>query len=117
VAVGHPPYTDAGKPRWLEPLGGNIRGSTFRFTLAACLARSLGLVRVGPRKLDRVSEERLGKWMRDHLQVAVFPVADRDPLADLEHQVLAELDPPFNLNGMPSSPIRFELSHLRTGLG
>jgi hypothetical protein len=55
--------------------------------------------------------------MRDHLQVAVFPVADRDPLADLEHQVLAELDPPFNLNGMPSSPIRFELSHLRTGLG
>lgn len=97
-------------------LGGNIRGSTFRLTLAACLYQRLRLVRAGARKLEPPSEQRLSEWMRQHLDVAVLPSVDRDPLADLEHRVLAELDPPLNLDGMAASPVRVELSRLRTGL-
>lgn len=74
-------------------LRGRIRGSTFRLTLASCLARPLALVRTAPGQLDPLSEARLSEWVRGHLEVAVFPVVDRDPLADLEHRVLRELDP------------------------
>ena len=41
--------------------------------------------------------------MRQHLQIAVYPFADRDVLANLEHEVLAALDPPLNLDSTASS--------------
>ena len=82
-------------------LRGGIRGSTFRLTLAAILLRPLDLARTAPRRLDPASEHRLSTWIHNHLQIAVHPVADRDPLADLEHRVLLQLDPPLNLDGMP----------------
>jgi hypothetical protein len=44
--------------------------------------------------------------------VAVHPFAERDPLADLEDQLLRSLDPPLNLNGMSASALRV---NLRTG--
>ena len=53
--------------------------------------------------------------MYEHLQVAVLPFAERDPLADLEHRVLAKLDPPLNLEGMAPTPLRRSLSLLRAG--
>jgi hypothetical protein len=70
-------------------LNGRIRGSTFRFTLAAALGEPLGLVRTGPQQLDTGSEGRLSEWMRDHLEVAVHPFPEPDVLGDLEHRVLA----------------------------
>ena len=51
--------------------------------------------------------------MREHLEVAVLPIADRDPLAHLEHHVLTELDPPLNLDGMQSTGLRSRLSRRR----
>jgi hypothetical protein len=96
-------------------LRGRIRGSTFRLTLAACLTTPLGLNRVDSKHLDKESEQRLSTWMRKHLEVAVLPFPQRDPLADLEHHVLAKLDPPLNLDGMAVTPLRRTLARLRAG--
>jgi hypothetical protein len=97
-------------------LRGRIRGSTFRLTLAACLLPPLALVQHGPRRLDPRSEARLSARMRDRLEVAVFAVVDRDSLADLEHRVLSDLDPPLNLDGMRPTPLRAQLTRLRARL-
>lgn len=53
--------------------------------------------------------------MRDHLAVAVHPFEEHDALADLEHRVLAQLNPPLNLEGRPASGIRAALTRLRAG--
>jgi hypothetical protein len=94
-------------------LGGTIRGSTFRRTLAACLREPIGLTIAAPGKLVRESEVELSAWMRRHLHVAVHPFANRDALGALEHRVLAALDPLLNLEGMPSTAVRQRVSELR----
>ena len=94
-------------------LGGSISSSTFRQTLAAVLATPLELVVTAPLKIERESEQRLSKWIRAHLQVAVHSVQERDPLKDLEERVLECLDPPLNLEGMRLTPTRATLSGLR----
>jgi hypothetical protein len=96
-------------------LRGRISASTFRLTLAAALADSLGLVSEAS-DLDTASEHRLSGWMREHLEVGVHRFPDRDALADLEDHVLAKLDPPLNLDGMPPTPIRQSLSGQRRAL-
>jgi hypothetical protein len=55
--------------------------------------------------------------MLDQLEVAVFPVDERDPLLDLEHRVVSELDPPLNLDGTPTTLLRSELSRRPAILG
>lgn len=97
-------------------LRGNIGGSTFRWTLAAALRVPLSLDIVGRRQLDRDSEQRLSAWMREHPEVAVHAFPERDPLAHLEDCVLARLDPPLNLDGMPETPLLQRLSRLRKAL-
>ena len=94
-------------------LHGTITGSTFRLTLASILADSLGLVDAGGRKLALEGETRLSGWMLEHLQVAVTAVPDRTLVGPLEDAVLARLDPPLNLQGMPSSDTRAALSSRR----
>jgi GIY-YIG catalytic domain/HB1, ASXL, restriction endonuclease HTH domain len=94
-------------------LGGSIRGSTFRRTLAACLRESIGLSIAAPGRLARESEVELSAWMRRHLHVAVHPFPNRGALGALEHRVLAALDPPLNLEGMPSTAVRQRVSELR----
>jgi hypothetical protein len=54
--------------------------------------------------------------MRAHLELAVHPFPDREVLADLEHHVLAALDPPLNLDGRPATVVRIKLSELRRAL-
>lgn len=97
-------------------LRGRIRGSTFRFTLAAALQRSLKLQPAGPKTLDSQSERRLSEWIAEHLELAVFPFPDADALADLEHRVLRALDPPLNLDGMEPTPLRTTLRGRRQAL-
>jgi len=97
-------------------LRGNIRGSTFRLTLAAALRTSLDLTPVGRRRLTKDSECRLSGWIADHLEVAIHPFVDPDPLNDLEHRVLRTLDPPLNLEGMAPTPLRATLSAKRATL-
>ena len=99
-------------------LNGNVRGSTFRRTLAACLVErlALGPLRGSPRSLAPGCEKRLSAWIRNHLSVTVFGFVDRDLLKDLEARVLNILDPPLNLDGMRSSLARSRLSRLRREL-
>jgi hypothetical protein len=97
-------------------LRGNIGGSTFRQTLAACLRDPLGLEVGRPGRLSKQSEHRLSSWMREHLEVAVHPFSDPDALAHLEDEVLAVLDPPLNLEGLPRSELRARVSALRSDL-
>jgi hypothetical protein len=112
------PSGATGKSTLRKRVGGNhirgrVRGSTFRLTLAAVLLDVLGLEVAGPKKLTPASEAALTAWIRDHLSVAVFPFPHAGALADLEHLVLAELDPPLNLDGMPLTPLRTRLAQLR----
>jgi hypothetical protein len=86
-------------------LAGSHEFSTFRRTLGALLANASGST--------RVNEEQLSEWMRDHLRVVVVPSEDRDELGRLETRVLKMLDPPLNLQGMTSTPVRKRLKLLR----
>lgn len=82
---------------------------------ARILRDQLDLTVASPKALAPKGEHVLTGWIREHLSVAVhpFPV---DPLGDLEHRVLARLDPPLNLDGMPASGIRLRLAELRRAL-
>lgn len=98
-----------------QHLRGRIRGSTFRLTLASVLPGQLGLDGIVPKSIGSDGEDRLSAWMRRHLTVAVHPFDERDALGHLEHRVLAELDPPLNLDGRPVSDLRITLTRLRSG--
>lgn len=98
-------------------LGGTIRASTFRLTLAAALLDVLGLQSTWAKRLERTSERALTAWMRAYLDVAVFPYEDRHRLRDLEATVLQHLDPPLNLEGRGPTPLRAALQEKRARLG
>jgi hypothetical protein len=95
---------------------GQVRGSTFRLTLAAILRGPLALLVTAPRCLDAASEDRLTEWIREYLKVAVHPFPHAGALTDLERQVLAILNPPLNLDQMPPTPLRTAVSTLRASL-
>ncbi|MFZ5854206.1 MAG: GIY-YIG nuclease family protein [Chloroflexota bacterium] len=95
---------------------GNVRGSTFRLTLAAILRAELGLRGTPDGPLAGDGEARLSRWMATHLEVAVAPYPDRARLAGVEDAILARLDAPLNLQGMPPSVIRSTLTRLRSAL-
>jgi len=80
-------------------LGGKVRMSTFRWTLASVITPS--------------SEQALTEWMREHLSIAVHPHDDRDTLGGLMQAVLVRLDPPLNLGHMPLTPVREQITELR----
>ena len=86
-------------------LTGNHEFSTFRRTIGAILAAAGGS--------NRINEQELTEWMRAHLRVIAVPFDDRDELGLLEKRVLAALDPPLNLQGMTSTPLRRRLKYLR----
>jgi hypothetical protein len=88
-------------------LGGNHEFSTFRRTLGAILANAAGH--------GHIDEGHLTSWMNSHLTVVTVPYPDADTLGRLEERVLRHIDPPLNLKGMPSTPIRTRVSQLRRG--
>ncbi len=96
-------------------LRGRVTASTWRLSLAALLQEPLGL-HVKHGELDDRSKTALTEWMEDRLRLAVHPAPDRDTLGALEHAVLARLDPPLNLDGMSSTPLRAVLTARRTAL-
>jgi len=98
-------------------LRGNVGSSTFRKTITAVLLEPLALRLSRADCLDKSSNAALSAWMRAHLRVVTAPYDDRDQLAEMEQAVLEQLDPPLNLMGMPSTPIRVKLSALRHRLG
>lgn len=86
-------------------LGSRAEFSTFRRTLAAILRTPIRLV--------GEDDARLDAWMGQHLRVAVWPAPDPDTLKEVEAAVLADLDPPLNIVGMPVNPLRTRLKELR----
>lgn len=89
-------------------LGGNHEFSTFRRTLGAVVAHSNGVT--------QIDEEGLTRWMHRHLRLVTIPYDDRDSLGRLERDVLADLDPPLNLQHMTPTPIRRRLKQLRQAI-
>jgi hypothetical protein len=86
---------------------GRAEFSTFRRTLAAVLRKPLGLTHEDAPRLD--------EWIDEQLSVVALPVTDPDALAELEDDVLEQLDPPLNLPGMRPTAIRTRLKELRRG--
>jgi hypothetical protein len=84
-------------------LQGNRDFSTFRLTLTAALRHSPTPV---------ADEAELTGWMHAHLRVAVLPVPAEAVLAT-EERLIQQADPPLNLRGVPSTPLRRTLSRLR----
>ncbi len=84
---------------------GRAEFSTFRRTLAAVLREPLGLT--------SEDDPRLDEWIDEQLSVVALPMTDAGALAGLEDDVLEELDPPLNLQGMRPTPVRARLSELR----
>ena len=89
-------------------LGGNHEFSTFRRTLGAILAEANGA--------KHIDENELTQWMYDHLRIVAIPYDDGDVLGRLERDVLDELDPPLNLQGMDPTPVRLRLKDLRRAI-
>jgi hypothetical protein len=87
-----------------QHLGPRARSSTLRRTLLAALRPALG-------ELD---EAELSTWMHRHLRVVAAPLeVDAAALSAAEDEALLTLDPPLNLKGMRSSPVRQRLKALR----
>jgi hypothetical protein len=96
-------------------IGGRVRGSTFRLTLAAVLRSSLGLGVLGPTLLAPEAEADLSRWIKRHLAVAVHRFPDPDPLADLERRV-SPASTRRSLEGMPPTPLRARLGRQREAI-
>ncbi len=94
-------------------LGGKVRMSTLRWTLAAILFDQLGVVGQASMLITPSSEQALTGWMREHLAVAVHPHDDRDSLEGLERELLAMFDPPLNLSRVAPTPLREQVATLR----
>ena len=95
-------------------LGGKVRMSALRWTLAAILFGQLELQGQAAMLITPSSERALGEWMREHLSVAVHAHDDRDTLGGLEGAVLERLDPPLNLDDrLPATSLRQRVAALR----
>jgi hypothetical protein len=108
-ATRWPSGTRSNNTLWLRVmtmhLGGNHEFSTFRRTLGAIISHA--------NNTSHIDEDALTHWMYDHLRIVTIPFDDRDALGHLERTVLAELDPPLNLQHMDSTPVRRRLKELR----
>ena len=82
-------------------LGGAAEFSTFRRTLAAILRPVLGMT--------GEDDPQLSAWMKAHLRIIAVPAPDASRLGQAEAVVLDALDPPLNLQGRSSSPVRSRL--------
>ena len=95
-----------------QHLRGDVRSSTWRKSLAAVLSEVLDLRPGEGGRLADASEERLSAWMEEHLSVVALPLVAAT-LLHVESEVVRLLDPPFNLRGAPTSPLRAHLKQHR----
>ncbi|HVT64555.1 MAG TPA: hypothetical protein VHD81_05335 [Mycobacteriales bacterium] len=98
-----------------QHLRGGIHASTWRKSLCAVLRDELGLD-FEAHRLTNDAQTSLNEWMREHLRLAVYPIADRAVVNAAEAAVLRSLDPPLNLELMDESPVRAALRRLRKEL-
>ena len=95
---------------------GNVRSSTFRWTISAILFRPLKLRLTNSKRLHPEDNSKVSDWIKNHLRVAIAPYADRDALGEVEKNVLKALDPPLCLQDCPKNEFRRRLSDLRKQL-
>lgn len=89
---------------------GRTGSSTVRRSFAALLRERLVLSAIprNPSKpgyfanygLAPADDAKLTAWMREHLEIAVWPWDNTDPLVDMERIVLQRLNPPLNIAGV-----------------
>lgn len=90
-------------------LHGRTRASTFRMTLATVLGEHLGMT--------SLEDPRLTEWMLKHLSVSAWSSEHVGRLTELEQLVVAELDPPLNVDHLPATEYRSRLNQMRRFLG
>lgn len=118
IAPGRPNTSGELRQRLRTHCRGNLRGSTFRRTLAAML--TLGpspppeyaamLVTSAP---ARALNDMVSQWMERYARVCWLEVAHP---WQAEPDVIAALSPPLNIDHNPENPFRAELMRLRRGL-
>lgn len=89
---------------------GRTGRSTVRRSFAALLREDLDLAAMPrnpaePADFDRYAlstadDQKLTDWMRGRLEIAVWTWDQSRPLDDIEHDVLARLNPPINIVGV-----------------
>ena len=95
-------------------LGGKVRMSALRWTLAAILFDQLELQGQAAMLITPASEQALSAWMRAHLSVAVHAHDDRDTLSGLGQAIVQRLDPPLNIDDhLPATSVRQSVIALR----
>lgn len=99
-----------------QHIKGNARSSTFRLTISAILLAELDLHPAADGRLTPETNRTVSDWIARHLRVAIVPFPDRDRLGLVETAVVAQLDPPLNLDHCASSAIRARLTELRRTL-
>ena len=99
-----------------QHIRGNARSSTFRLTLSTILLVELGLTPAPGGRLTPESNGVVSGWIAAHLRVAIARFPDRDRLGVVESAVVAQLDPPLNLDHCTPSAIRARLTELRRTL-
>jgi hypothetical protein len=87
-----------------QHFNGRTRSSTFRRTIGSILSAA---------RHRHVTESEISQWMSDHLRVVPWPNADARALFSVERSLLSMIDPPLNLDEVPSTPLRKELTRLR----
>ncbi len=94
-------------------LGGSIRASTFRKTLASILRGDLRLEPISGGRMTADGEARLTAWILARLELSVAAYPDRRGLDAFETALLDRLDPPLNLSKRPPTAVRSRLTELR----
>jgi hypothetical protein len=89
-------------------LRGRARASTFRMTLSTVLSTHLGMT--------SLEDPVLTEWMLEHLSVSTWAVADGEGLRELAQLLVAELDPPLNVDHLPATEYRDRLQQLRRAM-
>ena len=95
-------------------IGGRIRNSTFRLTLAALLFDDVEPQNLGGRNIGSAGEAIVTDFMWSHLSLTVVRYGDRRALAVVEESVLSILDPPLNIQKVTMTPIRQVLKARRS---
>ncbi len=98
-------------------LRGNDRSSTLRRSVTAIPLSDPGFSAANPNPRAVTTRRVVPDWMRDHLEVAIFPVGQRELVAEAERAAMEHFDPPLNLRGVTLTPARRRLRELRKELG
>jgi hypothetical protein len=90
-------------------LHGRTRASTFRMTLATVLGEHLGMT--------SLEDPKLTAWMTKHLSISAWGSSHVGRLAEVEQLVIAEVNPPLNVDHLPATEYRSRLNQMRRFLG